>query len=286
MFGMALEKRYVRLTNHAMLDCIPLRFGFIPDVPAGVLRAEFDEVGTSHQKPIEIRRGNKHFKGHLELTNKTVLLDATFVLSSTDDVVTIFRADDRAARSVSDIVRAKREAGEIDSEWIIENLYPLYQSGRIKNEMDLFNILIEITARDMTVDLQREIKRLQALVEQMKTSADEASGESIILGDRDTIIKKDKQDPDYDGEDIDISPAFILKDVTLGKRQNAKGREVACTFLHFEESIPVRKMDEWADPNGERTELAKSLIGKSVRTTTWRPDKYSPMEWFRNIYEA
>ena len=43
-------------------------------------------------------------------------------------------------------------------------------------------------------------------------------------------------------------------------------------------------MDAWADPTGQKTELAKRLIGKQVWTTTWQPERFNRLEWFRNIH--
>ena len=92
--------------------------------------------------------------------------------------------------------------------------------------------------------------------------------------------------PEYQGEGIDLSPICTLEKVEIGSRTNAKGEVITCTFLNFQEDVPVRKMDYWADPDGKISEKAKSLIGKKVCTTSWKPEIFSPLEWFRDIYEA
>ena len=45
-------------------------------------------------------------------------------------------------------------------------------------------------------------------------------------------------------------------------------------------------MDEWADKDGKKTSLAKSLVGEKVRTTVWKPETFSSLNWFRNIYKV
>ncbi len=88
------------------------------------------------------------------------------------------------------------------------------------------------------------------------------------------------------GENIALPPIHTLEKVEIGSRTNAKSEVVKCTFLSFLEDVPVRIMDNWADPDGAITKKAQSLIGKRVRTTSWQPEIFSPLEWFQDIYEA
>ena len=88
-------------------------------------------------------------------------------------------------------------------------------------------------------------------------------------------------------ETIDISAVCTLKKVTDHEtRENKNGKIVKVTRLYFEEDVPRRTMDEWADKNGAITELAKKMIGKKVRTTVWEPEKYNAMRWWNNIHEV
>ena len=95
-----------------------------------------------------------------------------------------------------------------------------------------------------------------------------------------------QNDVQYKGETIDVSPIATLSNVIVGTRTNYSGKVIRCTTLEFEEPIPNRVMDEWADKDGKKTTLAKSLIGEKVRTTVWKPETFSSLNWFRNIYKV
>ena len=86
--------------------------------------------------------------------------------------------------------------------------------------------------------------------------------------------------------DNENSVPNILREVEVTTRQNSRGEWIKCTRLNFGEDVPKRTMDEWADPTGEKTAYAKSLIGKRVVTRTWRSKIYSPLEWWTDIEEA
>ena len=68
-----MENIKVVLTYHAMLDCIPLRFGKVLTNKFAQLQATVDEVESKKQKPEEQRSGNQHFVGHL-IQNEQILI--------------------------------------------------------------------------------------------------------------------------------------------------------------------------------------------------------------------
>jgi hypothetical protein len=74
--------------------------------------------------------------------------------------------------------------------------------------------------------------------------------------------------------------------VEEGQRTNRRGDIVRCTYLKFEEPVPERKMDEIFDRNRTITNKAKSLVGQKVQTSTWKPEVFKSLEWFRDIYPA
>ena len=274
-----MEKRYPTLTRHAKFDCIPLRFGFIPQVDAGVLTAKHDETGTNGQKPSEIRRGNKHFKGNLELTDGQLISNATFVVSPDDKIISVFIEESRATRGVGELVRAMREAKEIDSQWIVDNLYAPYRDGKMKSELDLVKILVDL-------GIQAAGKSTEPPVKPEPTDDELDAARKRIAELEAAILAAEGKKPGYQGQDIALSPICTLKKVEVGSRTNAKGIVVDCTRLYFEEDVPVRIMDNWADPDGRVSEEANRLIGKKVRTTSWKPESFSPLKWFRSIYET
>ena len=65
-------------------------------------------------------------------------------------------------------------------------------------------------------------------------------------------IKEDEDDPLYNGEKIVVSAIHTLKRVKKAKRVNSKGQTVNSTWLHFEETPIVRKMDEIFDLDGKK----------------------------------
>ena len=93
-----------------------------------------------------------------------------------------------------------------------------------------------------------------------------------------------KQNPQYDGSDVEISTVARLIGVDRKKRIKANGRSVACVFLSFEGDLPTRKMDEIFDPQDLIFNKAKNLIGEMVVTTTWKPEIFKATHWFRDIF--
>jgi len=274
-----MKKLYLTLSKHAKFDCIPLRFGFVPQVDAGVLAATLDEAGTQKQKPFEIRKGNKHFKGDLELTDGQLITNATFVVSLDNILVSVFLGESRVTRGVGEIVRAMREQKKITSEWIVEKLYAPYRDGKIRTELDLIELLIQLGIEEASTPTEP--------AGPPEPSNDELDEARKRIEELEKAIKAAEADsPGYKNEDIALSPICTLQRVEPGLRTNAKGKEIQCTRLYFEENVPVRIMDNWADPLGNVTQKAENLIGKKVRTTSWKPETFSPLNWFRNIYEV
>ena len=237
-----------------------MRFGFVPQVDSGVLTAEEDEAGTQRQKPLEIRKGNKHFKGDLELTDGQLITNGTFVISLDFTIVSIFLEAHRATRGVGEIVRSMPEANRIDSEWIVDNLYAPYRDGKIRTEVDLIDLLVQLGIEANQPD--------EPAVSPAPSNAEIDEARKKIKELEARIKAGEASSPSYNDEDIALSPICTLRKVDPGFRTNSQGKEIQCTRLYFEEKVPVRIMDNWADPNGNVTKKAENLIGKKVRTTS------------------
>lgn len=267
----------VSLSKHARLDCLPLRHGklFEEKKDTFTFFGEYDKKGTQNQKPIETHRGNEHFKGTLCHDKSGEEFEAVrVVLSKYKDnrgcrsVITVLPAEtDGGTRGVSDLIKELRRSGDLSSKDIIEHLHPLYMDKRISNEADFFNELAKIYGEAL-------VKKAQARVEELEAELAR-------------ILEREKKSPKYKGEAIETAPPCTLKSVTEGMRTNRRGAEVRCVYLEFEEEhMPTRKMDQWADPSRFKKAKAESLVGRKVITTVWQPEIYSPLEWWRNIYEA
>ena len=287
-----MAKIQVILTNHAMMDCIPLRFGIVLSNKHGFLEASSDDIGTSKQKPAEQRSGNQHFVGNFIQNNQTIITDARFVLGKESNfnysrpIIAVMLKDvGLATRGVSDLIRAYRENGDLSPDDIKNNLHPLYINNEIKDETQIFKALVDMDVADAKETFEIKLSEAEKRHEEELNKRKEAEDRYKELEEKmkSSDIKNDVQ---YKGEAIDVSPIATLFNVIVGTRTNYSGKVIRCTTLEFEEPIPNRVMDEWADKDGKKTSLAKSLVGEKVRTTVWKPETFSSLNWFRNIYKV
>jgi hypothetical protein len=287
-----MAKIQVTLTNHAMMDCIPLRFGIVLSNKHGFLEASQDDIGSSQQKPVEQSRGNQHFVGDFIQNNQTIITDARFVLGKENNfnysrpiIAVMLKEVGLAARGVSDLIRAYRENGDLTPEDIKNNLHPLYLRNEIKDEQQIFKALVDMDVADSKEDFKIKISDANEKYEEELIKRKEVEDKYNDLEEKmkSSDIQNDIQ---YKGEAIDVSPIATLSNVVVGTRTNYSGKVIRCTTLEFEEPIPNRIMDEWADKDGKKTTLAKSLVGEKVRTTVWKPETFSSLNWFRNIYKV
>ena len=281
----------IYLSAHARLDCIPLRHGRVPKAPHGKFSGFFDDQGTNNQKPKEISAGHKHFVGTLVDSEKNEYVDVRLVLAAPEKyrkartVISVLIKDvGLATRGVTDLIRALRKEGKITPEQIAGVLHPLYASGKISTETDLFEELISLGVQQKTDDFRRYIEEAEERAENAEKNNEKIQNELQRLRER--LQHSEAQTPSYAGEEIEVAPICTLKSVNVGTRTNRRGQHIRCTYFEFEEDVPTRIMDAWADPDGSKTERAKSLINKQVMTTTWKPEVFAPLKWCRNIYEA
>jgi len=287
----------VRVSEHARYDSFPLRFGFVaPEFLELVAEVE-DTFATARQKPKEIRAGNKHFIGELWTCQGEKLLRARVVLSGENDadlhptvITALSEVHIPVDRAVSEIVRAKRESGSLSIEKIIEILHPLYVQGRISSPENLIDIFVDMgvsQANQKIAELEAILKSIEENSDALLEEYERIKKENEILKVK--ILQKEKNKVNYNGETIKVSPVSRLIAVRVGKRKNSRGEEVNCTFLKFDDpDLPERKMDEVFDKTGRISAKAKAMADekKYVRTTTWRPEIFRELDWFRDIYEA
>lgn len=280
------------LSDHAMLDTFPLRFGIIPPRHVYLDNVQRDLKATNNQKPKEIELGNYHAMANcLDVNRQSLIASGRFVLSSQKKhklyptLITAFSNEyDPAERSVSDLIRSLRDQKEIDTAFIIDYLHKPYKQGEIGTSLDLYKYLVSL-------GVKKEVGEYENAIEMVKIERDEAldklaAMERRLEVEQRTSIEKEKTRTDYHGESIDVSPVCTLREVVVRKRTKGNGEVVDCTYLSFEETVPERKMDHVFDRNWRITDKAHELVGKKVYTTTWKPEIFKPMEWFRNIYEA
>lgn len=310
---MQTEKIQIKQSDHSKYDCIPLRFGFLPQSDFGYIEGFEDKKGTQDQKPREQKAGNKRYRGKLFIKNELKIEDGTFVLKKQSKyrlerllISVLPKEVGLATRAVSDLIRGYREDGDFSPEFIIKKLHPLYKQGAMEDEKKLFTELLKMgieksnadneqrakkSKAEMEADIEREVeKRVEQRLKEIAQEEDRRVAESQAQDQKleehvgQSVLKDKNSDPQYKGEEIDMAPICTLQKVWVGERTNYSGKVVRCTYLSFYENVPVRKMDQWADPSGQKTNFAQSLIGKAVQTTTWKPSIFHPLEWFRNIY--
>lgn len=287
----------VKVSEHARYDSFPLRFGFVaPEFLELVAEVE-DTYATARQKPKEIRMGNKHFIGELWTCQGQKLFKSRVVLSGDNDaemyptIITVLsELHIPVDRAVSEIVRAKREAGSLSIEKIIEVLHPLYLQERISSPEKLIDIFVEMGVSEAN----QKISELELILRNIEENSDAllAEHERVKLENEALkleILSHEKNKINYKGEALKVSPVSKLISVRIDKRINSRGESINCTYLKFEDpDMPERKMDEVFDRNGKITAKARAMAQekKYVRTSTWKPEIFRELEWFRDIYEA
>lgn len=285
----------VKVTDHARFDSFPLRFGFVPDEFLELTSEAIDEHATQNQKPREIRNGNKHYIGRLwtlsgeDIGKARVVMAPATLEDPFPRVVTALSVDHIPTdRAVTEIIQLKRRRNQISTDFVIAKLHPLYKAKKLSSPEDLIDIFVDLGVTEAAKDK-----------ENLQRMLDEAEAESEALAKRNEALEQENRDlikkieslerskPGYRGEGIEISLVATLANVEVGSRMKANGQKVSCTFLTFKEpGVPVRKMDHIFDPSQAITRKAQSMIGQRVRTTTWKPEIFKPLDWFRDIYPA
>lgn len=280
------------MTTHAMNDAVPLRFGIIPPRYVVLRDIQLDEIATNNQKPKEIKSGNQHLIAECYAQDSgDYLFKGRFVVgeprnySAHKVIITVLSiTPQKSERAVSDLIKHLRETNKIDASFIKEKLHPKYIAGEISTNEDFYEYLVELGVQEQVKDLQAHIEGLSTLSESNQLKLEESEKEKEAFRQR--IIELEKQKSNYKGEEISISPVCTLLSVEEGQRTNRRGDIVRCTYLKFEEPVPERKMDEIFDRNRTITNKAKSLVGQKVQTSTWKPEVFKSLEWFRDIYPA
>ena len=287
----SLQRIKVIHSEHSKFDCLPLRFGVIPPCDKGEIEGYENVPGTQNQKPIEIQKGHKHYIGKLIHNGEVLVPKATFVLAKKQKwyleqrIISVMLMEvGLASRGVSDLIRHYRKSGDISPEWIMEHLHPVYKKGEIANEAALVTKLVEFGVNKKTETFEEILKEVQA--ERDQAIKDRGKEEKRRIDAEEKIKIAATKDPQYKNESIEISPICTLIEVREEKRTHSSGNIVDCTRLIFEEDVPYRTMDHRYDPTGQKTEKAKLLVGKKVQTTVWKPEIFSSLEWFRDIYEV
>jgi hypothetical protein len=288
-----VERVKVRVSEHARFDSFPLRYGFVADEFLETSSEVEDVAATGNQKPREIRAGNKHVVCKLWTLAGQDLCKARVVLSPATDsdplpkIVTALAVESIPTdRAVSEIVQLKRRRGEITTDFIISTLHPLY----LQKKLSSAEAIVDVFVAAGIAEAERKGEMLQSLLAQASEESEALArrNEELEARNRDLashIRDQEQRKSNYRHEGVAVSSIATLERVEVGKRTNRHGQEIACTYLTFKEpGLPPRKMDEIFDRSGAITRKAKTMEGRRVRTSTWKPEVFKPLDWFRDIY--
>ena len=183
-------------------------------------------------------------------------------------------------------MKTNRKRGYITTSQLL-NWHEKYLSGELRTKDDLVSLIIS-EARHINSKfgkLFEELNRAEQSLWNADFEVEELSEEKKALEESlSLIMRRDRANPKYRGEEIATSEVHTLARVERGHRNKYNGETVACTRLYFvDDNVGVRIMDGWADKNGEISTRAEKLVGRQVVTTSWKPKTFSPSEWFRNI---
>jgi hypothetical protein len=301
--------------EHANKDSFPFRYGIYHQHDWTIKLFDCHAFEWQIYKKKFLVTASFYGRGGRKENGRFVIWDNGFKYPK---VGTVWREDKDSEMLLSQYLRSAREDGRLTSEDLL-GLNELYINGEANTLDKLARILysreenhsrrieleearkkavedaqvqIETLKKESKIEILRleKIARIAVSGLQKSESTNKSQSEEIInlnkinekLLDEIKIISK--QNPQYDGSDVEISTVARLIGVDRKKRIKANGRSVACVFLTFEGDLPLRKMDEIFDPQDLIFNKAKNLIGETVVTTTWKPEIFKATHWFRDIF--
>jgi len=289
---------FVAYDDHANLDSLPLRFG---------VTYERNTTITLTDIEAEARQNNGRYRitAAFKVSEKKYS-KGTFIVDKDDPrgnfLVTCWRNDGniKTELNLSECMKTNRKGGYITTSQLL-NWHEKYLSGELRTKDDLVSLIIsearhinskfgklfeELNRAEQSLwNADFEVEELSEEVNEKNLKIGELSEEKKALEESlSLIMRRDRANPKYRGEEIATSEVHTLARVERGHRNKYNGETVACTRLYFvDDNVGVRIMDGWADKNGEISTRAEELVGRQVVTTSWKPKTFSPSEWFRNI---
>ena len=100
----------------------------------------------------------------------------------------------------------------------------MYNSGKISNEVELFEELVRLGVKVQTEELQSQLQKEQQKSEEYFSLYKEQEKKAEDY--RNEIISNDRKSTEYKGEKIDLAPVCNLKDVKTSFRINSRGSTI------------------------------------------------------------
>lgn len=308
------RNRY-HLTDHALLDSIPLRLGLVLGERKIYLESmEIDELGTRDQRQSEQTRGNYHvladcFLGDgTELGRWRLVLGKPYQERHDPPVITVLgvdRGEMRSEGSVTEILKRERESRMHDwltPEYVADVLYKLYRDGKLSRVEQINEHIRErdraplIRERDSAL---REAERVRTValeaIDAMEDSARKVSELEVQNREleaqnrewekKETLRqKREAAEARAQNHVVSLSQADTLVDV----REGCLHRGSSCTVLVMGDGTQRYMKTDTFDRDGMVTAKAKGLIGRRIRISCWdpvnEPGKWTRQGYFRNVY--
>jgi hypothetical protein len=176
-----MSRERCHLTDHALLDSVPLRLGrSLIDRKLFLENVETDPDGTANQKAQEIQRGNTHALADLwtaadkgeHFGRWRLVLGVPRETYHDRPVITVLPVDRLQAKSQSEVtslLQKERETGKhswLTTDYVAASLRPLYLEGRLRTQADLSEHIREMDKAPLRQELRRKDQELnEALAE-------------------------------------------------------------------------------------------------------------------------
>lgn len=202
-----MRRERCHLTNHALLDAIPLRMGRTLEGAKLYLESvEPDPDGTANQKRGEIERGNEHAvaglwtssEGGENLGRWRLVLGRAKESFHDRPIVTVLPEDRQQAKSQSEVtslLKKERESGRhawLTPEYVACALHPLYREGRLSSPADLSEHIREKDKEPLVARLKVADERINEVLaenDQLKVAVEALRQRSGAQGRQDVALE-------------------------------------------------------------------------------------------------
>lgn len=288
----------IRADRHANLDSLPLRFGIHYKEDQLIELHNCELLGQDNKHP-----NRYHYDAQIKRIGKNglELCQGRFVLESKDgkpdELVTAWINDQDTEYYLSHLMTELRKNNQLTPKRLLE-LHPYYRSGKIRTSADLISILVEFKTK-------AEVASIQSIAQQAKIEAEENISKIGILTNQVEVLTKDNHlkevkimelqaenkrlEADKRAAQMDQKTLILAQpDVLVAVNTNVMHRGSSCTELVMGNNTRWYMKTITFDKDGRITQRAKSLIGKSVKISSWdpidSPGYWSSQHYFRNIY--
>jgi hypothetical protein len=282
---------FVPKNEHANLDSFPLRFGvhWNSDVTLKLNNAKAVDQWVNKKNGKSEKKIIADFE-----TEHGEQIGVTFILINTGHpnwkVKTVYNSEEREYNQLSDLIKTFRKAELVSSEQLLE-YYPRYKTGEFRSPTALYEELIKQVKGTAFEDMER---RYKAIIEGDAETIDQLTEENEQLARENTELKEkelkrmemDKRSAEGEGKVLVLGDNRILNAV----RRDIKRGPSFCTEILLSDGSRWYMKTSTFDPDLKITEYAESLVGKSVKLSSWdpvgRPGLFTNQNYFRGIYEV